>query len=84
VRIDVRSGAFEIPARLHDIGRALGVDPMHWLLTGGEDHALAATFPGAAPDGWTEIGRVTEGEPEVLVNGRPYEGGPAGWDHFVR
>jgi thiamine-monophosphate kinase len=84
VRIDVRSGALEIPARLHDIGRALGVEPLHWLLTGGEDHALAATFPGPPPEGWTEIGVVTDGEPDVLVDGRPYEGGPAGWDHFVR
>jgi thiamine-monophosphate kinase len=84
VRIDVRSGALEIPARLHDIGQALGVEPLHWLLTGGEDHALAATFPGPPPEGWTEIGVVTDGEPDVLVDGRPYEGGPAGWDHFVR
>jgi thiamine-monophosphate kinase len=84
VRIDVRSSTLEIPARLHDIGRALGVDPMHWLLTGGEDHALAATFPGSVPEGWIEIGTVTEGGSEVLVDGRPYEGGAGGWDHFTR
>jgi thiamine-monophosphate kinase len=84
VRIDVRTSALEIPVRLHDIGRALGVDPMHWLLTGGEDHALAATFPGPVPDGWIEIGSVAEGAPEVLVDGQPYERGPAGWDHFAR
>jgi thiamine-monophosphate kinase len=82
VRIEVRSAAFEVAARLVDVGAALGVDPMHWLLTGGEDHALAATFPGAPPHGWTAIGLVSEGEPEVLVNGRAYEGGPNGWDHF--
>jgi thiamine-monophosphate kinase len=84
VRIDVRSSAFEVPARLADVGGALGVDPMHWLLTGGEDHALAATFPGAPPEGWTAIGTVAEGEPQVLVDGRVYDGGPGGWDHFSR
>jgi thiamine-monophosphate kinase len=84
VRIEVRSAALQVPSRLVDVGAALGVDPMHWLLTGGEDHALAATFPGAVPDGWTAIGTVAEGEPEVLVDGRPYDGGPGGWDHFGR
>jgi thiamine-monophosphate kinase len=84
VRIDVRSSALQVPTRLVDVGAALGVDPLHWMLTGGEDHALAATFPGALPDGWTAIGTVAEGEPEVLVDGRPYGGGPGGWDHFGR
>jgi thiamine-monophosphate kinase len=84
VRIDVRTEALVVPDRLVDVGAALGIDPMHWLLTGGEDHALAATFPGDVPEGWTTIGTVTEGEPEVLVDGGAYEGGPGGWDHFGR
>lgn len=84
VRLDVRSAAFELPARLTDVGRALGVDPLHWVLTGGEDHALVATFPGAPPAGWTIIGEVGEGDPGVVVDGRTYEGGPEGWDHFRR
>ncbi|GAA0928178.1 thiamine-phosphate kinase [Pseudonocardia zijingensis] len=84
VRIDVRTAALAVPARLVDVGAALGVDPMHWLLTGGEDHALAATFPGEPPEGWITIGTVAEGEPEVLVDGRVYDGGPGGWDHFAR
>ncbi|MDT7614360.1 MAG: thiamine-monophosphate kinase [Pseudonocardiales bacterium] len=76
----------EVPDRLAEVGAALGADPVHWLLTGGEDHALAATFPPdvALPDGWTAIGSARAGEPEVLVEGRPYTGGPAGWDHFTR
>jgi thiamine-monophosphate kinase len=84
--VEVRSGALEVPSRLADVGAALGVDPMHWLLTGGEDHALAAAFPPgvALPAGWTVIGEVREGEPAVLVDGRPYGGGPGGWDHFAR
>ncbi len=84
VRIDVRTAALAVPDRLVDVGAALGVDPMHWLLTGGEDHALAATFPGDVPEGWTTIGIVADGEPGVLVDGRVYDGGPSGWDHFVR
>jgi hypothetical protein len=30
--------------------------------------------------------RSAEGDadPAVLVDGRPYEGGPGGWDHFTR
>jgi thiamine-monophosphate kinase len=84
VRIDVRTAALAVPDRLVDVGAALGVDPMHWLLTGGEDHALAATFPDDVPGGWTAIGTVTEGEPEVLVDGRAYDGDPGGWDHFGR
>jgi thiamine-monophosphate kinase len=84
VRIDVRTAALVVPERLVDVGAALGIDPMHWLLTGGEDHALAATFPGDVPEGWTAIGTVAEGEPEVLVDGRVYDGGPGGWEHFGR
>lgn len=84
VQIDVRSSSFVVPSRLADVGQALGVDPLHWFLTGGEDHALVATFPGAPPEGWTAIGAVVDGSPQVLVDGREYTGGPAGWDHFAR
>jgi thiamine-monophosphate kinase len=81
VLIDVR--APEVPARLAEVGAALGVDPLSWLLTGGEDHALAATFPPdvALPPAFTPIGAVRAGDPGVLVDGRPYEGDP-GWVHF--
>ncbi len=76
----------EVPQRLVEVGSALGVDPVHWLLTGGEDHALVATVPPSVelPVGWTAIGSVRPGAPEVLVQGRAYTGGPAGWDHFAR
>jgi thiamine-monophosphate kinase len=53
-----------------------------WVLSGGEDHALAATFkPGVAlPPRWTVIGSVKEGL-GVLVDGQAWTGS-AGWDHF--
>jgi len=54
-----------------------------WVLTGGEDHALAATFgPGTAlPSRWTVIGEVQAGK-GVLVDGQPWAG-TRGWDHFT-
>jgi thiamine-monophosphate kinase len=61
----------------------LGVgDWRGWVLTGGDDHALVATFgPGVAlPDRWTVIGEVTCGH-GVLVDGRRWSGS-GGWDHF--
>ena len=53
-----------------------------WVLTGGEDHALAATFPPgtALPPRWDIIGTVHEGN-GVVVDGQPWAGS-AGWDHF--
>lgn len=84
VVIDVHTAGLQVPPRLRDVGAALGIDPMHWLLTGGDDHALAATFPSRPPEGWTVIGSVRAGDPAVLVDGRPYRGGPPGWDHFRR
>jgi thiamine-monophosphate kinase len=83
VAIDVRTGAFEVPAQMRDAAGALGVDPYAWILGGGDDHALAATFPAgtAVPADWLVIGAVREGS-GVTADGRPYETGPAGWDHF--
>jgi len=82
VGIDVFSAALPVPQRLIDVGSALGVDPLRWVLTGGEDHALAATFPCdvVLPQGWAAIGMVRKGN-GVVVDGRSYDG-PGGWDHF--
>ena len=41
--------------------RRVGADAWDWVLGGGEDHALVATFPGAPPAGWRVIGRVLDG-----------------------
>lgn len=82
VAIDLTREAFAVPVQIRDAALALSVDPYDWILGGGDDHALAATFPAGAalPDGWTVIGMVGEGA-GVTVNGRPYRG-VAGWDHF--
>jgi thiamine-monophosphate kinase len=62
---------------------ALGDDPAS-ALSGGEDHALLATFPSAGllPDGFRPIGRVTErGQSPVRIDGRPHVG-RGGWDPY--
>ena len=64
-----------------DAAAAAGADPWAWVLGGGEDHALVATFPGSPPDGWRVIGRVIEGPPRVLVDGDTWRGNP-GWQSF--
>jgi thiamine-monophosphate kinase len=88
VGIDLDPEAFPVDPRLRETARRLGLDPLSWILTGGEDHALAAAFPPGAevPDGWTVVGRVRahardEG-PAVTVGGRAWAGAP-GWDHFA-
>ena len=83
VTIDVDTTAFEIPEPLQTVGAATRVDPLLLVLTGGEDHALAATFPpGRVPTGWTTIGAVSEAGPDgVLVDGAAFAGVP-GFDHF--
>ena len=85
VSIDVHRSAFEVPEPLQAVGAALGADPLQFILGGGDDHALLATFPeGSVPEGWSVIGSVVEAGPDgpaVTVDGAPYEG-PTGWVHF--
>lgn len=85
VAIDVETAAFEVPEPLVAVGAAIGADPLQFILGGGDDHALLATFPAGAglPQGWTRIGTVGEtGDgPAVTVDGQEY-GGPTGWSHF--
>lgn len=82
VAIDVRTDALEVAEPLHAVAAAIGADPVSFVLTGGDDHSLLATFPAAAalPEGWRVIGAVTEGE-GVTVDGQEWEG-PTGWTHF--
>lgn len=83
VGLELDSAAFVLPDRLRDVGQALGLDPRDWILAGGEDHALVATFPAdrGVPDGWLVVGRVTDGA-GVLVDGQEYSG-PEGYHHFA-
>jgi thiamine-monophosphate kinase len=82
VGIDVWRGALGVH---HDAVRSaaadVGEDPWLWVLTGGEDHALVATFSGPPPHGWEVIGRVTDGPPGVGVDGAAWAVN-AGWQSF--
>jgi thiamine-monophosphate kinase len=66
---------------LASAGAASALDPWDWILGGGEDHALVATFPGPPPAGWRVIGRVLDGPARVLVDGKSWHG-DAGWQSF--
>jgi thiamine-monophosphate kinase len=63
------------------------VDPMAWVLGGGEDHGLLATFPPDVqlPPGFTAIGSVQapgiSSGPGVTIAG--HAAGTGGWDHFA-
>jgi thiamine-monophosphate kinase len=82
VAVDIDQASFDVAEPLRAVGAALGADPMRFILTGGDDHALVATFPAATtlPEGWLRIGEVGEGS-GVTVDGSTYEGS-AGHEHF--
>lgn len=82
VALDVRSEALPVGEPLQAVGAALGSDPLGFVLTGGDDHPLVATFPSAddVPDGWLVIGVAAAGE-GVTVDGAAYDGEP-GFRHF--
>jgi thiamine-monophosphate kinase len=86
VEIELRRDAFDVPEALQAVAAATNTDPYSLILTGGEDHALAATFPASnpLPEGWFPIGSVrapgVDG-PRVLVDGVTWESA-TGFDHF--
>ncbi|MCU1574786.1 MAG: thiamine-monophosphate kinase [Micrococcaceae bacterium] len=64
----------------------LGIDPMEWVLGGGEDHGLLAAFPPGVPlpPGFTAIGSLLPGNATtapVTIAGEAVQA--SGWDHFV-
>ena len=86
VAINLDADAFEVPEPVNAVGLALGVDPLTYVLSGGEDHALVATFdPDDVPPMWTIIGQVlprgVAAAGHVLIDGMPW-GATDGWSHF--
>ncbi len=94
VRIDVRSAAFALDDPLLAVAAALGADPLGFVLGGGDDHSLVATFPAGTdlPDPWTVVGEVLtpddgsetedqDGAGSVTVDGAAYAG-ETGYRHF--
>lgn len=87
VGIDLDTRTLKPDQRLIEVASALGADPLRWVLTGGEDHAFAATFPSASdvPAGWTRIGEAVSGGVHgisVTVDGEPYAEEDGGWQHW--
>jgi thiamine-monophosphate kinase len=93
VHVDGLAPALAGPASaLSPLAATLGRDPWAWVLTGGEDHALLATFPAGAsmPSGFAAIGHISppdDAGPRLHIDGNPPMGRhPAslgGWDHFA-
>jgi len=82
VAIDLWTEAFVVHEAVETVGGALGIDPLRFVLTGGDDYALVATFSAqtSLPDGWAQIGLVADGS-GVTVDGKEYEGA-GGHEHF--
>jgi thiamine-monophosphate kinase len=85
VVVALDTALLEIGGPVAEAAAAFNLDPLGWVLGGGEDHALLATFPAgtALPEGFVAVGEVRAGEPGVLVDGAVYPGDP-GHDHFAR
>jgi len=85
VAIDLRSNQFEVGEPLQAVGAALSVDPLKFVLTGGDDYSLVATFPAGTKlaEQWREIGRVLDSGDQgaVTVDGAEYHDG-SGHQHF--
>jgi thiamine-monophosphate kinase len=95
VRIDLWRDRFELAEPLQALAAAYQREVWPWVLGGGDDHALVATFPVGAslPEGFVVVGEVVPSGPaegtgeedrervDVTVDGAlPRES--AGWQHF--
>lgn len=93
VMINVDTELIEVAEPVESLARAYGRDPWAWVLGGGEDHALVATFPSECelPRAFRRIGEVIgpadsaePGSRQVLVDGHPWVDAerPKGHEHF--
>jgi thiamine-monophosphate kinase len=83
VRIEIDTSLLTGDPQLAVAASALGgADQLSWVLTGGEDHALAATFPPGTglPGRWSVIGAVAAGRGVRVDGASPRV--HSGWDHF--
>lgn len=87
VSIELEKTALEIFAqRLEPAASLLKTDPMHWVLFGGEDFGLLASFPSDSeiPEEFTVIGKVvrtTGRRSTIRMNGKQLDY-RNGFDHF--
>ena len=64
--------------------QSLGLQTLGWVLQGGEDHSLLATFPASAtlPISFKVIGKVvSKSDHDVLLDGKPVV--DSGWDSIT-
>jgi thiamine-monophosphate kinase len=80
-KISERTGSPSRPAPTATPADALAQE---WVLTGGEDHSLVATFPPGTrlPPRWRVLGEVGPGRGVVVDDDQPRTGA-LGWDHFA-
>lgn len=81
--LDARAMAPDALA-LEPVARELGIEAMSWVLGGGEDHGLLATFGPqlALPEGFRRIGEVVDGAAgSCTIDGAPLDAF-LGYDHF--
>lgn len=86
VAIDIDPNALPVAEELGQAASAFHADAMRWVLTGGDDHAILATFASLdeVPSEFVVIGltaAASDTKPNVLVGGKPWDG-PVGHDHF--
>jgi thiamine-monophosphate kinase len=87
VGIDIDPQSLSVPDPIAAVAAAYGVDPFVWMLTGGHDHALVATFAAGKklPRAFQTIGAVREAGDQnaVTVGGKDWSAGPGGHEHFT-
>lgn len=84
VSIDIDPALLPVADELRSAAAAFNADPLSWVLTGGDDHPLLATFPSGAdiPEGFQPLGRVVPADrAPVLVAGQPWTE-EDGFEHF--
>ena len=84
VHIIIEATAVPMTQHFIQVARALKLNPLQTVLTGGEDYALA--FTGKAPLPGTAIGRVIRGKPGVTLldkEGRPIHFLNKGFRHAI-
>ncbi len=83
VSIDLDPASLPVAEELTAAAAAFNADPLVWVLSGGDDHALLATFPaGAVPEGFRPLGRVlAQDRAAVLLAGQPWAE-EDGFEHF--
>lgn len=86
VAIDIDSEALPRDEAVVTTASAYNLDPLTWILGGGDDHALLATFPADArlPEGFVAVGTVMAAVGDgarVRVDGREVDQ-VAGFEHF--